>query len=48
MKKKKKKKRKGMETMDLYGIVIWMAMFLYGTCIEVFVCILMVPFLGFS
>ena len=31
-----------------YGIVVWMAMFLYGTCMEVFVWILVVPFLGFS
>ena len=31
-----------------YGIVVWKAMFLYGTCIKVFVWILVVPFLGFS
>ena len=37
-----------METMVLYGIVIWMAMFLYGTCMEVFVWILVVPLLWFS
>ena len=36
------------ETMVLYGIVIWMAMFLYGTCMEEFVWILVVPFLRFS
>ena len=31
-----------------YGIVVWMAMFLYGICMEVFVWIFVVPFLGFS
>ena len=49
--KKKKKKRKGMEYYGyvfVYGSVVWMAMFLYGTCMEVFVRILVVPFLGFS
>ena len=37
-----------METRVLYGIVVWVAMFLYGTCMEVFELILVVPFLGFS
>ena len=37
-----------MDIMVLFGIVIWMAMFLYGTCMEVFVWILVVPFLRFS
>ena len=32
----------------MYGIAVWMAMFLYGTCMEMFVWILVVPFLGFS
>ena len=32
----------------VYRIVVWMAMCLYGTCMEVFVWILVVPFLGFS
>ena len=31
--KKKKKKKKGMETMVLYGIVIWMAMCLVWKCL---------------
>ena len=34
--------------MILYGIVICMAMFLYETCMEVFVWILVISFLGFS
>ena len=28
----------------MYGIVVCMAMFLYGTCMEVYVWILVVPF----
>ena len=45
------KKMKGMEYYGYvfgYGIVMWMALFLYGTCMEVFVWILVVQFLGFS
>ena len=37
-----------MDTRVLYGIVVWMAMFWYGTCMEVFVWILVISFLGFS
>ena len=37
-----------MGTRTLDGIVAWMAMFWYGTSMEVFVWILVVPFVGFS
>ena len=44
----KKKRRRRRRREERYGNYVWMAMFLYGTCMEVFVWILVVPFLGFS
>ena len=34
--KKKRKNRRKVWKLFVYGIVVWMAMFLYGTCMEVF------------